>query len=530
MKSIATVFLVVTTLASVAYADPVGLGIYVSNGTYSKGLDGSVAPSQLRILDDGRPRYLSEFDVASKVPTTEVTGITPLKTTGPFGQLDWTGVHQVPCHPDGTMDDWRLEIDDTTWMHSTCYKGAAWMERSAALAAQPRDANGHNVGQALVGIAGSDDDFVSVDSWWERRFVARVVSHNCAAVGDCSTASATYAEALIQVRGNLNPNLYATTISPNASSLTLTVFTCSGSVQLAQVPIYHDSPNATPYGYGFKTSLVRVTPYPAAGFFSPGDSVSFQVTYTDGAGHRFFAPGTLPSYGAGALFDLPSAAGVRYLTYVDDPVLYWAHKNTQSDMAFTVAGPIDRMNSVGTTPITISEAGSSQIPEATPAADGYSAFVQIFPPTSLVFPCLFSGGTAPECNTPVGDTFTVTVPADALPGTWTAQIKARRVWEGEPVQAAASTRFQVGQATTTSYSPKMSGCLDCHSGRTSLAVVGHGFDVGNHEKPECLSCHTKGYDAWFENDAGFDKRMSFVHLLSSHFFSMGGTAAEVTFP
>lgn len=524
-----TFFLLAFLLAAPAMAtEPVALGIYVSNGTYSPGLDATQDPGQLHLLNDGVPRYINELDIASKQPTTVAAGITPLTTTGSFAGLDWSGLRQVPCHPDGTFDDWRYEIDGVHWMHSTCFKGAAWMDAFTLLSVMPLDAHDRLVGVPLGGIAGLNSTFLRTDTWWERRFVARVVVHNCAAIGNCTNPEVTaYAEGLIQVRGNQNAR-NAVVIPAETQRLVLYAWSGAHLVELATIPVYYDPADA-PYTYGLKNTLKLITPVPSRGYFNPGDVIQLQVTYTDKNGTRFFPAGTLPSYG-GAVFDDPSAAGLRYLTYVDDPVLYWAHKNTQSDMTFTIAGPIDRMNVVGTTPLTIAEAGLSQIPEATPAVDGYSALVQIFPPTSLVFPCLFSAGTAPECFTPVGDTFTMTIPSDALPGTWTAQIKARRVWEGEPTQAASSVRFQVGQRRVTSYMPKMSGCARCHNSLSSIDKMEHGFIAVTSEIPECLSCHTKGYDAWFENDAGFDKRMSFVHLLSSRFFSMGGTAADVAFP
>jgi hypothetical protein len=518
------------------HTDPVGLGIYVSNGVYSKGMDAS-APGQLHILDDGIPRFIQEFDIASKVPTTAAQGIEPLKTSGSFAGLDWSGLTQVPCHPDGTLDDWRYEIDDTHWMHSTCYRDAAWMSKFTTLSAWPVDANGEVVSSPLIGLAGFQNVPLVDDTWWEFRPVARVVQHNCRAQNDCSNPdSSAYAEALIQARVNLHPEK-GTTIPSNAASLKLYITSGAHKVELATIPVYHDQPGQTPYGYGLKASLAVITPTPASGYFMPGDTIRFQVTYTDNAGHRFFPQGFLPAYGT-ALFDDPSAAGLRYLTYIDDPVLYWAHKNTQSDMAFTMAGPIDKMNKIGTTPLTIAQAFAPQIPEATVNPDGYNADVQIFPPTSLVFPCLFSLATptpAPECFQPVTDIFTMTIPAEGQSGTWTAQVKARRVWESEPVQAAASVRFQVGQSTPTVFTPHMTGCLNCHKGASSITAASHGFLAPdgsnriNSDLPECLSCHTRGYKAWFENDAGFDDRMTFVHGLSRRFFKMGGKLSDVTF-
>jgi len=302
------------------------------------------------------------------------------------------------------------------------------------------------------------------------------------------------------------------------------------------VPLHHD-PVVSSYGYGLKAALALITPTPPSGFFSPGDTVQFQVTYTDDQARRFFPKGSLPSYGA-ALFEDPSSAGMRFLTYVDDPILYWAHKNTQSDMAFTMAGPLDKLNRVGTTPVTIAQAFLPQIPIATTAVDGYSSAIQIFPPTTLVFPCLFSlaGVPAPECFQGTSDIFTLTIPADAQAGTWSAQIKARRVWEGEPVQAAASVRFPVMTVAATHFTPHVTGCAHCHTGPSSVTAAGHGFRAAdgstrvNSDLPECVSCHNQGFASWFENDSGLDKRLSYIHLLSRRFFAMGGTAADITFP
>jgi hypothetical protein len=513
----ATIFLIA---ASSAAAAPVGLGIYIADGVYSEALDANL-PGQLAVVDDGRARFLSELDVVQHAATTDVLGIAPVEAAGAFGQLDWAGIHQVPCHPDGGLEDWRLEIDGFHWMRSWCYGGARWMEAPAVLYLLPLNTAGRPVG-SQIGVVTS----AKSGDMWERRFVARVVAHGCAYL-DCSAATSTTAEALLQARGNLFPA--GAPINRNAVAFSVLMSSCGASVELARVPVHRDPPAAV--GYGLQAQLVRETPYPARGYFLPGEQVTLRVTYADVDGHRLHAAGSLPSYGA-SLFGDPAALGLRYLTFTDDPVLYWAHKNTQSDMTFTVAGPLDRMRSVGSTPITIAEAFLPQIPTATVAADGWSGAVQIFPPTYLVFPCLFSlasGTPAPECFQPVTDAFTVTVPADAQPGTWLATVKARRVWEGEPVQAAASVKFQVGRVVPTGFTPRMSGCARCHVGQSSLAIVGHGFDVGNRERPECLSCHTSGYSAWFEPDAGFDKRMSFVHLLSPRFFAMGGTARDVTY-
>lgn len=505
---------------SAAAAEPVGLGIYVADGVYSEALD-SRLPSRLTVVDDGRQRYLSELDIVQSTPSSDALGFAPAEAAGTFAQLDWSGTQQVPCHPDGALEDWRIEIDGVHFMRSRCYRGAAWMDSASAVVVVQRDASGHWL----------DARYDLIDStFWERRLVGRVVSHGCNAIGDCSAAD-TRAEALIQLRGNLRPALSTRTISAATTKLEVWLITCGGVHQMATVPIFRAIPAGTEQpSYGLHVQLAQETPTPTRGYFVSGERVTFRATFTDGDGHRLHQPGQLPSYGA-VLFGNESAFGLRYLTFTDDPVLYWAHKNTQSDMTFTIAGPLQDMHAIGSTPITPAQAFLSQIPTATVAADGWSGAVQIFPPTTLVFPCLASlasGTPSAECFQAVTDTFTMEIPADARPGTWLASLKARRVWRGEPVQAATSVKFPVGQAVATSYSPHLSGCARCHTGQSSLAVVGHGFGVGDHERPECLSCHTSGYSSWFEPDAGLDKRLSFSHLLSQKFFDMGGCAAEVT--
>lgn len=532
MKRLALLILLVAPPALAA--DPIGLGIYVVNGMYSNALDTNL-PSELHSID-GVPRYLEEFDVSVKASTLEgVKGAFP---------LDWTGLVQVPCSATNSspMEDWRTESDGFHRMRSACYRGARWMNDYSTVEAIPLDAAGHVAGVPLVGLAGLDGQALPSDDFWERRYVARVVTHTCLpsvvdpTTGDCSNPEAnTYAESLVHLRVQQHPNDRAFAISPQAASLDVYITSGLRALKVANVPVHHDAPNPA-YGFGLRTSLAVVNP-PTRGFFLPGETVQLQVTHTDAAGHRFFAPGAMPSYGQ-SLFEDPAAAGMRYLIFNADPILYWHAKILQSDMAFSMGGALQHIMHVGTTPITPAQLFAQQITEADVTHDGFSAVVQIIPSTTLVFPCLFAlgglpGGDLNACFVPTSDTMLMQLPADAQTGTWTSQIKARRVWEGQPSTSASVVSFQVGSKTPTAFTPPAlpscarSGCHD--SALTQLQHTHHGFALTNGKIPSvCGDCHTKGY--YFEPDADLGSRLTQVHLLSHRFGSLGGKSADVTLP
>jgi hypothetical protein len=514
----ATIWIMLALVSPAARADPAGLGLYFANGTFSPLLD-PTTPQTLHVVD-GPSRYLQEIDLVSRLPTTPADGLAPIISSGDFAALDWTGVAPV-AGPDG--EDWRLMADGFHWMHSVYYRDARWMSGATALLVVPVDGNGAPVGLPLVGVAGLDGLWLlHVDDFFERRFVARVVTQNCQALGDCSNAGVTsYAEALMHLRGAMNPSTRAAPLPPAAQALKL--YWSSDLSHARTVALAHDAAPSG-FGYGFGGSLQLTNP-PARGYFLPGETATFQVTWTDGAGNRLFPAGTLPSYGEMAA-GLPSAAGIQYLNFADDPILYWAHKNTQSDMTISLIGPIDRVNQVAFHPITPFNLFDSQIVAGTVAENGYDAMVQILPPTTLVFGCFL--GNVQACVTPASDQFSFIIPADAQPGTYSAQVKGRRLFAGEPLQAGLQAPLQVLTPTPTQFAAQTGGCDTCHSGRAAVPVVGHGFP-GNGTGPWCYACHTgtvytaNGYNGYyFEPDAGLDQRVHRMHSLSRRYASVGG--------
>jgi hypothetical protein len=517
MRHSMVLFALLGFIARPGRADPVGLGLYFANGVYSPALD-STAPQTLDVVD-GPSRYLQEIDIVSKLPTTPADGLSPIMTGGDFAALDWRGVAPV-AGPDG--EDWRLMADGFHWMHSVYYRDAQWMSGPSAIAVLPVDGGGVPVGLPLVGLAGLDALWLQLDDFFERRFVARVVTQNCRAWGDCTNDGvASYAEALVHLRGALHPSERAVPIPPSATALKL-IWTAD-LLHPRTAALAHDAAPAG-YGYGFGGSLNVKNP-PSRGYYLPGETATFQVTWTDGGGRRLFPDGTLPSYGAMAA-NLPSAAGIQYLNFADDPILYWAHKNTQSDMTISLIGPVDQVNQTAIHPITPFNLFDPQIVEGTVAENGYDALVQILPPTTLVFGCFL--GDVQACVTPASDQFSFTIPNDALPGTYSVQVKGRRLFAGEPLQAALPVSVQVATATPTQFSAKTGNCESCHSGRAAIPVVGHGFP-GNGTGAPCYACHTgtvytansyNGY--YFEPDAGLDQRLHRIHYLSRRYTSAGG--------
>ncbi|WP_394824735.1 hypothetical protein [Pendulispora albinea] len=487
----------------------VGLGLYFVNGVHNADFD-PTRPQMLH-LTDGPQRFLQELYIVSRAPTTPERGLDPVMTTGDLAALDWRGVH-----PDG--EDWRRDSDGVHWTHQVYFRGARWMDEGSVLAIIPRDHRGDIAGTPLYLNAGRDDIWRSTDDAFERRFVARVITTGCKAKYDCSNHDASsVAEGLVQLRGALSPhNIFR--IPKHCSELVVAWSADIAHGIVRRVPVVHHAPGRI--GYGLRVILEEMTS-PARGYYLPNEHIGIRVRYTDANGTPLFSPGSLPTYGD-AYLRKRNAQGLRYLSFSDVPILYWAHKSLQADMEISFAGPLDRMTRVGTTSITPESLMLQQIPAADVEHDGYSAFVQIVPSTKIVFPCLLAlqgapGGDPSKCSAPVSDEIGFDVPADALSGTYTLQLKARREWQGEPVHAAQSIRVQVGTPEVTRFAPFPipgvdSQCRKCHTDRAAIPVVGHGFPGLHAVGPECLSCHTSGY--YFEPDADIVTRLQRMHALT----------------
>jgi hypothetical protein len=471
-------------LAASAPDEPVGLSLLFQNG--------AMAPLT---LVGAAPRYLKEIDLVATVPSQSDQGIQPLIDGSELSSLDWTGVEMVE-------EDWR-PAGDGTFIRQRFYRNARWMERPSLFLVTPTDDEGLAVGDPLRAYAGADDRFSGADEGFVRRFVARQTAFGCPAQGDC-TGAAFVIQGLVQLRAPLQAEQRARTIPANATRLSL-----RWSEQPAAdrtVPVTQAAPEDFPYGYGFQPALEAIDPPANASHYVPGETVNFRVTFRDGAGRRLHPAGGLPTYGQFLRGEVPS--GLRYYNgFALFPTLYYALKHREGLMAVALLGPLDRLKTPQTT-VALEEFGGGQAAFATPAVDGFSSLFANIPPNPIVF-----GGDPADDDTPVSDAVPITIPADAVPGTYVATLKARREWGGEALNRAVTREIQVGTATPTPFVAKTGGCNTCHTGASSLPSLLHGLA----DRRACHSCHSS---LAFEPDAAIDIRVHTVHDRSERFASL----------
>lgn len=471
-------------LAASVPDEPVGLSLLFQNG--------AMAP--LTLVGDA-PRYLQEIDLVATVPTQGDQGIQPLIDDGELASLDWTGVEMVE-------EDWR-PAGDGTFIRQRFYRKARWMEQPGVFLVTPTDDEGRAVGAPLRAHAGREDRFSAADDAFVRRFVARQSAFGCPAEGDC-TGAAFVAEGLVQLRAALDAGQRARAIPAEATRLSLR-WSEQPAVERA-VAITHAAPEDLPYGYGFQPSLETIDPPANGSHYVPGETVNFRVTLRDGAGRRLHPAGTLPTYGQFLRGEVPS--GLRYYNgFALFPTLFYALKHREGLMAVALLGPLDELKTPLTT-VALAEFGGGQAAFATPAVDGFTSLFANIPPNPIVF-----GGNPADDDTPVSDVVAITIPADALPGTYVATLKARREWGGEALNRAVTREIQVGTAAPTPFVAKTGGCNTCHTGAASLPSLLHGLA----DRRACYSCHSA---LAFEPDAAIDIRVHTVHDRSERFASL----------
>jgi hypothetical protein len=471
-------------LAAGAPAEPVGLSLLLQNGT--------MAPLT---LVGTAPRYLREIDLVATVPSESDQGIQPLIDDSELASLDWDGVEMVE-------EDWR-PAGDGTFIRQRFYRKARWMEQPSLFLVTPTDDAGRAVGSPLRAYAGKNDQLSAADDGFVRRFSARQTAFGCPAQGDC-TGAAFVAQGLVQLRGALNAGQRARTIPANATRLSLRW--SEQPTAERTVAVTHAAPADFPYGYGFQPALEAIDPPANGSHYVPGETVRFQVTFRDGAGRRLHSPGELPTYGQFLRGEVPS--GLRYYNgFALFPTLYYALKHREGLMAVALLGPLDKLKTPQTT-VGLEQFGGAQATFASPATDGFTSLFANIPPNPIVF-----GGDPADDDTPVSDVVPITIPADAVPGTYVATLKARREWGGEALNRAVTREIQVGTAIPAPFVAKTGPCNTCHTGASSLPNLLHGLA----DRRACSSCHSS---LAFEPDAAIDIRVHTVHDRSERFASL----------
>jgi hypothetical protein len=471
---------------------PVGLSLRFTNG--------QAAP--LTLLG-GEARFIQEIDVTETVPSTDDAGITPLVESSAFSALDWSGVSQVE-------ELWIPSLDGS-FTRERYFRGARWMTQSSELRVVALDAAGRAVGQPWLVHAGRDDRALPGDDELVRRFVARQSAFGCRGVGDCAGATFS-AEALVQVRDALSPEQDARRVPVTAVALRLEWNRLPAAP--LTVAVSQRAPECDELGYGFQVSVEPVGSPANHRYYVPGEQVSLRVTFRDGSGKRLHPVGQLPSYADFVSGQVTS--GLRYLDLSQQTRLYYALKHREGNVLAMLSGPTNRLK----TPTTVVDPNAffgPQVPFATTAVDGFTAVGQTIPPAAIVF----GGFRDPSLwSLPVSDIVSLTIPADAEPGTYVFAIKARREFDGEALNRGATLDLQVGQRQASSFTAQTS-CGSCHEPGTNT-----GFDRVLHgvgDRRACFGCHAS---LGIELDNALDIRVHTIHDRSHRF--PGGVARCAT--
>jgi hypothetical protein len=195
----------------------VGLGLYFLDGSWNPDLSAIPDPERPTALHvvDGPLRHPQEIYLAARAATTPAAGLAPLMVAGDFSGLNWTGVALAD-------EDWRVEANGVTWQHQRFFRGAHWMDKKSEFTITVLDAEGDVLDEVDLD-PGKASGWKNKDDFFERRFVARVVSTGCVAEGDCSNPGASHlAEGLVQLRNSLHPEDVAFEIPPEATDLEVT--------------------------------------------------------------------------------------------------------------------------------------------------------------------------------------------------------------------------------------------------------------------------------------------------------------------
>lgn len=467
---------------------PVGLSLWFEEGEvrYENGEPKDVT------LYENFDRYVQELDITATIETPTDTGVSVLAEQGDMAGLDWRGIEQVD-------EDYRPDLANGGFVRSRFYRHARWMERFSSFLVVPVDSRDRIVGVPILDVAGFDNLWLPTDSNFIRRMDARQLTYGCEAVGQCTNPTRFVVQGLMQIRQAQYPNIVAQKIPKQAEYLK--VIWTEDLDNPRYVPLQHKKYNETPYKYGFQIEAKAATP-PNGQYFLPGQQVPVTLTYKDGAGNRLHPAGSLPTVQDFLDNDIPS--GLRYYDGIRQQLtLYYALKHREGLAITTLTGPTN-LEKMPKHVLSFNDFFAPQASYATVEEDGFTSLTILNPsiPQQL-FPDLL--------DSPVSDTVTFTLPANAKPGTYVFAVKGRRDWGGEALNRGTSIDIQVGQAAKTTFTPTTGNCQNCHS-NTNTQVSG--LDKINHglgDRRTCVGCHGK---MDFEPDHALDYRIHLIHTRS----------------
>ena len=321
--------------------------------------------------------------------------------------------------------------------------------------------------------------------------------------GDCAAARSFSEEALIELRYSNGP-LPSFKIDTRTTQLRVRWSLSSASPYL--IPV-EQVENPT-WDYGFGIDMKPVTPPNADGTYSPGTSIEFQFTLTDGSGKRLHPEGSMPSY-QDYLDGVPS--GIQYYRFFQEPfATYYRRKHREHHLLVALTGPVQDAQAIHTVDSLETDVDpiTGNIYSAEPARDGFYGQGAEVPSFGILL-----GGPA-AWSTPVTDTVTFHLPPEAKPGTYVAAIKGRRNYMGEELPRAMVYPIQVGTTAVTAPVSSIGGCTECHAGGGDFARINHGLATSALGFAACTTCHAP---LNFELEGPVYTRVHFIHSRSDRF-------------
>jgi hypothetical protein len=466
---------------------PIGLAIEVENGAGT--------PLSVRA---GQTFYLNQIDLRTFVNTTVDEGLKSLETTGDWASLDWSGVEEVDEAPI------LLQNGDGTWQRRRFYRYAKWMNVESHFTLEQVDGAGKLTAAPISVSGGREFHPRDSDDYWDRRYRAIQWTYDCVTQSDCTGATSFQEEALVELRYAQHPEK-TFVIQPNTTALRLRWSAKRGetyTIPLTQVA-------SPPYDYGFSIDIQPLTPPNADGTYSPGSDITFQATLRDGSGNRLHPPGSLPTYNDVIFGSDP--AGIQYYRAFFDPTMtYYRRKHRERNMMVEFEGPAQNVQPIRhLAPLSEFLVGGDVQNIADFADDGVYAQFKLFPTAVDLFGGAFDPAHA-AWNNPVSDTWTNHVPSDAVPGTYFATMKGRRVYLGQDIPFTKTVEVQVGTTQHTQAQLNTGGCDKCHSGQSGFDKILH----ANSDRTTCAACHAP---LGFEYEGPIYTRVHFIHSRTTRF-------------
>ncbi len=454
--------------------------------------DGAGVPLTVRA---GQTFYINQLDLRAAITANVDEGVDGLSTRGAAASLQWAGVSQA----DQEFVD--LPNPDGTWTRRRFFRSAQWMNVPSSFEITQLDAGGQPTASSITVNSGLELHPSDNDDFFVRRLRAIQWTNDCASPSDCSTATSFLEEALVELRDQLHTDR-TFTFAPSTTQLRVVWSLDPGHPYI--IPVTQDP--APPFDYGFAIELAALTPTAADGTYAAGQSITYQLTLTDGSGNRLHPPGLLPSYNE-ATFG-PNPAGIYYYRGFVDPVaVYYRRKHRERNFIAEITGPLQNVQPIRSI-VGVAQVFAPSLQVGLPSRDGVYGEGIIFPQGTL-----FAGAFDPThaaWNVPSSDTFTFHLPADAVAGTYDITVKARRAFEGEDIPVTKTIQIQVGTTEVTQATLTTGGCTDCHSGQSSLGVINH----ANADRATCTTCHAP---LAFEIEGPLYVRTHFIHSRSGRF-------------